>query len=61
MSEIYYLEGLVIDPKNISINQSLGKLYYETKRINLANERLDVLKSCNCQEYLNLKSIIKRN
>ena len=61
MSEIYYSEGLIIDPKNIFINQSLGKLYYKTKRIKLANERLDILKSCNCEEYLNLKSIIKSN
>ena len=58
MAEIYYLEGLTIDPKNNSINEKLGKLYFETKRIDFARERLKVLKFCNCKEYLNLKNII---
>ena len=61
MSEIYYQEGLVIDPKNNFTNQKLGELYFNTKRINLANERLDFLSLCGCQEYLNLKSIMGKN
>tara|TARA_E500000178_G_C16828144_1_gene664765 strand:+ start:313 stop:828 length:516 start_codon:yes stop_codon:yes gene_type:complete len=61
MAEIYYNEGLTIDPKNYSINQELGTLYFKTNRIDLANERLNILRSCNCQEYLDLKSIIKSN
>ncbi len=61
MSEIYYQEGLIIDPKNNSINQGLGTLYFKTNRKNLAMERLDILSSCNCQEYLDLKSIIESN
>ena len=61
MSEIYYQEGLVIDPKNNFTNQKLGEIYFNTKRINLANERLDFLSLCGCQEYLNLKSIMGKN
>ena len=60
MSEIYYQEGLIIDPKNYLINQRLGELYFNTKRVNLAKERLEVLISCDCQEYLNLKNIIEK-
>jgi hypothetical protein len=36
----------------------LGELYVVTNRIDLAKERLDVLKSCNCEEYKELKAII---
>ena len=61
MTEIYYKEGISIEPKNISINKSLGELYLTTKRKALAIERLDALKDCNCQEYLNLKNIIDKN
>ena len=61
MSEIYYQEGLMIDPKNNSINQGLGELYFKTNRIDLAKEKLNILSSCNCKEYFNLKNIIKNN
>ena len=61
MAEIYYQEALEIDPKNPLINKRLGELYYNTKRADLAKERLRVLSSCNCQEYLNLKKIISVN
>jgi len=61
MSEIYYLEGLNLDPKNNQINEHLGKLYLNTKRINLAKERLEVLNSCNCKEYTGLKNLIDKN
>ena len=61
MSEIYYQEGLVIDPKNNFTNQKLGEIYFNTKRVNLANERLKFLSSCDCQEYLDLKSIMGKN
>ena len=56
--EKYYLLGLEIDPTHTGINEYLGELYVATQRINLANERLEVLKSCNCEEYLELKEII---
>ena len=59
--EKYYLLGLEIDPTHIGINEYLGELYVATQRINLANERLEVLKSCNCEEYLELKEIIDGN
>ena len=56
--EKYYLEGLAINPNHIGINEYLGELYVVTNRINLAKERLEVLKSCNCEEYQDLKDII---
>ena len=56
--EKYYLEGLAIDPDHIGINEYLGELYVVTNRINLAKERLNILKSCNCKEYQDLKDII---
>ena len=56
--EKYYLQGLAIDPKHIGINEYLGELYVVTGRHNLAVERLEVLKGCNCEEYDELKAII---
>ena len=57
--EEYYLLGLKIDPNHKGINEYLGELYVVTNRINLAKERLNVLKSCNCEEYNELKEIIE--
>jgi len=57
--EKYYLQGLSIDPKHKGINEYLGELYVVTNRIELAKERLEVLKSCNCKEYKELKEIIE--
>jgi len=56
--EKYYLKGLAIDPDHIGINEYLGELYVATNRNNLALERLEVLKGCNCEEYNELKAII---
>ena len=56
--EKFYLQGLKIDPKHIGINEYLGELYVATNRHNLAVERLEVLKSCNCKEYDQLKAVI---
>ena len=56
--EKYYLQGLAVDPKHKGINEYLGELYVATNRHNLAVERLEVLKNCNCKEYNQLKSII---
>jgi len=56
--EKYYLQGLAINPTHIGINEYLGELYVATGRHNLAVERLEVLKSCNCEEYEELKAII---
>ncbi len=56
--EKYYLQGLAIDPKHKGINEYLGELYVATNRHNLAVERLDVLKGCNCEEYDQLKAVI---
>ena len=59
--EKYYLEGLAIKPDHVGINEYLGELYVVTGRINLAKERLDVLKNCNCEEFEELKEIIEGN
>ena len=56
--EKYYLLGLQVEPNHIGINEYLGELYVVTNRIDLAKERLEVLKSCNCREYQELKEII---
>ena len=56
--EKYYLQGLALDPKHKGINEYLGELYVATKRHNLAIERLEVLKGCNCEEYDQLKAVI---
>ena len=57
--EKYYLLGLEIDPNHVGINEYLGELYVATGRIDLAKERLNVLKSCNCDEYQELKEVIE--
>ena len=57
--EKYYLEGLAIEPNHIGINEYLGELYVATGRIDLAKERLDILKNCNCEEFEELKEIIE--
>ena len=56
--EKYYLQGLAINPNHKGINEYLGELYVVTKRHNLAVERLEVLKGCNCKEYEQLKAVI---
>ena len=58
-AENYYLKGLDLDPKHNGINEYLGELYVQTNRIDKANERLAVLKNCNCDEYSELELIIK--
>jgi len=57
--EKFYLLGLEIDPNHKGINEYLGELYVVTNRMNLANERLEILKNCNCEEYDELKEIIE--
>jgi len=58
-AEKFYLQGLALKPNHIGINEYLGELYVATNRHNLAVERLEVLKSCNCKEYDELKAIIE--
>jgi hypothetical protein len=59
VAEKYYLEGLKIKPDHKGINEYLGELYVETDRIELAQERLEVLKNCKCEEYEELAELIK--
>ena len=58
-AEKFYLTGLSIKPDHNGINEYLGELYVQTNRLDKANERLDVLKNCNCEEYKELELIIK--
>jgi len=58
-AEKFYLEGLSLKPNHNGINEYLGELYVQTNRIDKANERLEVLKSCNCKEFSELELIIK--
>ncbi|MDC1200333.1 tetratricopeptide repeat protein [Pelagibacteraceae bacterium] len=57
--EEFYLQGLQIEPNHNGINEYLGELYMVINRMDLAKERLNVLKSCNCKEYNQLKEIIE--
>ena len=57
--EEFYLQGLQVEPDHNGINEYLGELYIATNRMDLAKERLNVLKSCNCKEYNQLKEIIE--
>jgi len=57
--EEFYLKGLQIEPNHKGINEYLGELYVVTNRVDLAKERLEVLKNCNCEEYAELKAIIE--
>ena len=56
--EKFYLQGLQIEPNHNGINEYLGELYVATNRLDMAKERLEVLKTCNCEEYDELKEII---
>ena len=58
-AEQFYLRGLSIKPDHNGINEYLGELYVQTNRIDKANERLEVLKNCNCKEFGELELIIK--
>jgi tetratricopeptide (TPR) repeat protein len=58
-AEQYYLKGLDLDSGHLGINEYLGELYVQTGRIELAKERLAVLKGCKCEEYEELKELIE--
>ena len=60
-AEKYYLQGLEIKPDHNGINEYLGELYVQTQRMDLAKERLAVLKDCNCEEYKELEEVINNN
>ena len=59
-AETYYLKGLELDSKHLGINEYLGELYVQTNRIELAKQKLEVLKGCNCEEYEELKELIEK-
>ena len=60
-AEKFYLTGLEIKPDHKGINEYLGELYIKTNRIKLAEERLEVLKNCKCEEFDELKELIDKN
>ena len=57
--EKFYLQGLEIEPNHNGINEYLGELYVATNRMDMAKERLEILKTCNCEEFDELKEIIE--
>ena len=59
-AESYYLKGLELDAGHLGINEYLGELYVQTNRIDLAKERLAVLKGCDCEEYEELIELIEK-
>ncbi len=59
-AEKFYLAGLKIKPNHNGINEYLGELYVNTGRMDLAKERLAILKNCNCEEYSELKEVIEK-
>ena len=58
-AEKFYIMGLKIKPDHKGINEYLGELYVKTDRLELALERLEVLKNCKCEEYEELAELIK--
>ena len=60
-AEKFYLAGLEIEPDHKGINEYLGELYIKTNRMELAKERLEILKSCKCEEFEELKELIEKN
>jgi Flp pilus assembly protein TadD len=58
-AENFYLKGLELDANHLGINEYLGELYVQTNRIELAKKRLEILQSCNCEEYEDLKKLIE--
>ena len=60
-AEIFYLKGLELDAGHLGINEYLGELYVQTKRVELAKQRLEVLNGCKCEEYEELKELIENN
>jgi len=59
--DAYYLKALKIDPDHIGALEYLGELYYETGRVDKAEDLLERLKSVageNSEEYLELYEII---
>ena len=58
-AEIFYLEGLKLDATHAGINEYLGELYLETNRVELAKERLEAIRECNCEEFEELDALIK--
>jgi len=59
-AEKFYLDALKIKPSHIGANEYLGELYLITKRPEEAKKRLEVLKTCNCEEYKELKEKIAK-
>ena len=60
-AEKFYLAGLEIKPDHKGINEYLGELYIKTNRIELAKEKLEVLKGCKCEEFEELRELIENN
>ena len=58
----FYKRALAIEPKHVGANEYLGELYLEQGKIDLAEERLDVLLTAcgRCEEYKELAEAIEQ-
>ncbi len=59
-AEIYYLLALEMEPNHIDVYKYLVQLYLATDRKAKAIEKLKIFKSCNCEEYDELKELIEK-
>ena len=51
---------MCIRDRHAGANEYLGELYLQTKRPEEAKKILEVLKTCNCEEYKELKEKIEK-
>jgi tetratricopeptide (TPR) repeat protein len=58
---LYYQIGLELKPKDINMNKHLAEIYLKESKFDLANEILEVLKDCNCEEYNIIKEKLVKN
>ncbi len=58
----FYKRALAIEPKHVGANEYLGELYLEQGKVELAEERLDVLLTAcgRCEEYKELAELIEQ-
>ena len=58
----YYNRALALNPQHHGANEYLGELYLETKQLEMAKRRLDVLRQAcgDCEEFQDLPAAINR-
>jgi len=58
---LYYQIGLELNSKDINMNKHLAEIYIKKGKFDLANEILEVMKECNCEEYNTVKEKLVKN